>query len=57
MKVWRKLNGAAVYSEKILRKQSGISLRSYYGYDVSSGIRTPIGPRLLDSKNMPLKYE
>ena len=52
-----KVEWRAVYRENILRKQSGISLRSYYGYDVSSGIRTPIGPRLLDSKNMPLKYE
>jgi len=46
----------AVYRENLIRGQAGIPLRTYYGYDITTGSPLPTGPRLLDSTNQPLNY-
>lgn len=46
----------AVYRENIIRGQAGIALRTHYGYDISTGVPLPIGPRLLTPANLPINY-
>jgi len=46
----------AVYRENLIRGQAGVSLRTNYGIDMSTGVPLPAGPRLLDSSNQPLNY-
>lgn len=46
----------AVYRENLIREQSGIPLRTHYGYDITTGVPHPIGPRLLNSSNRPINY-
>ena len=46
----------AVYRENIIRGQAGIPLRSYYGYDITTGTPHPIAPKLLNIDNTPLNY-
>jgi hypothetical protein len=44
----------AVYRENLIRGQAKIPLRTHY--DMSTGQPQPIGPRLLDAKNLPINY-
>ena len=46
----------AVYRENLIRGQAGVSLRTNYGIDMSTGVPLPAGPRLLDSSNQSLNY-
>ena len=46
----------ATYSENLIRQQSGIPLRAYYGYDISTEIPQPIGPCLLGPRNSLINY-
>jgi RHS repeat-associated protein len=46
----------AVYRENLIRGQAKLALRTYYGYDMTTGTPQPTGPRLLDSKNLPINY-
>ena len=46
----------AVYRENLIRSQAGIPLRTHYGYDISTGVPCPIGPRLLNPLNLPINY-
>ena len=46
----------AVYRENLIRGQEGISLRTHYGYDITTGVPSPIGPRLLTPANLPINY-
>lgn len=46
----------AVYRENLIRGQAGISLRTHYGYDITTGVPRPIGPRLLTPLNLPINY-
>jgi hypothetical protein len=46
----------AVYRENLIRGQAKLPLRTYYGYDITTGTPQPTGPRLLDSKNLPINY-
>jgi len=47
----------AVYRENLIRGQAGISLRTHYGYDITTGVPRPIGPRLLTPLNLPINYQ
>jgi hypothetical protein len=46
----------AVYRENLIRGQAGIPLRTHYGYDMTTGVPRPIGPRLLTPANLPINY-
>ena len=46
----------AVYRENLIRGQAGIPLRTHYGYDMTTGVPLPIGPRLLTPANLPINY-
>lgn len=46
----------AVYRENLIRGQAGIPLRTHYGYDITTGVPRPFGPRLLTPLNLPINY-
>ena len=47
----------ASYKENLVRQQLGQPIRTHYktGLDATTGVASPYAPRIVDSKNVPIK--